>query len=140
MNSVPTNVDISQQEVQAIFNTLALASGEGFIAINGQNQIVFASPLLEAMWGYGTGELVGQPVQSLMPLRYEEAHTAGVRNFVRENKQATSGEWSQVEALHKDGSEFLIHIRIMRVQYEGHFLLAAAVCGMPDPINAHTWL
>jgi hypothetical protein len=44
-----------------------------------------------------------------------------------ENKQATSGHWSEVEALHKDGSEFLIHIRIMRVQYEERFLLAAAV-------------
>jgi hypothetical protein len=44
-----------------------------------------------------------------------------------QNKQATSGRWSEVEALHKDGSEFLIHIRIMRVQYEERFLLAAAV-------------
>src|SRR5436305_598670 len=121
MDTVSTNIDLSLEETPALLNTLAQASGDGFISINTKNQIVLASPLIDAMWGYETGELIGKPVQILMPLRYRKDHTAGVRNFVHENKQATSGHWSEVEALHKDGSEFLIHIRIMRVQYEGRF-------------------
>jgi PAS domain S-box-containing protein len=127
MDTVRTGADISLEDAQALLNTFTLASGEGFIAINTKNLIVLASPLLEAMWGYEPGELVGKPVQILMPLRYRKDHTAGVRRFVMEDKQATSGHWSEVEALHKNGSEFLIHIRIMRVQHEGRFLLAAAV-------------
>ncbi len=127
MDSIRIGAEVSLEEAQALLNTLTLASGEGFIAINTKNIIVLASPLLEAMWGYAPGELLGKPVQILMPLRYRKDHTAGVRRFVMEDKKATSGHWSEVEALHRDGTEFLIHIRIMRVQYEGRFLLAAAV-------------
>jgi PAS domain S-box-containing protein len=127
MDSIRIAADISLEETQALLNTFAQASGEGFIAINMKNLIVFASPVLEAMWGYEPGELLGRPVQILMPLHYRKDHTAGVRRFVMEDKMATSGHWSEVEALHKEGAEFPIHIRIMRVQYEGRFLLAAAV-------------
>jgi PAS domain S-box-containing protein len=118
---------IRVEEAQPILNTLVQASGEGFIVIDAQNIIILASPLLESIWGYEPGELVGKPVQTLMPHRYRADHTAGVRRFVMENRKETSGEWAEVEALHKDGTEFTIHIRFMRVQHEGRFLLAAAV-------------
>jgi hypothetical protein len=71
--------------------------------------------------------LIGQPVQILQPRRYRRDHTNGVRNFIKENKHDTSGEWSFVEALHKDGHQFPIFIRIARVQHDGRFLLAATV-------------
>lgn len=127
MESGPLVEGIRANEAEALLNTFAQASGEGFIAIDAQSIIVQASPLLETMWGYDPGELVGKPVQTLMPRRYRPDHTAGVRRFVMEDKKATSGEWSEVEALHKDGTEFTIYIRILRVQHEGRFLLAAAV-------------
>ena len=137
MDPFQINTDISLEEVRALLNTLALASGEGFISIDEKNLIVLASPMLEALWGYDSGELVGKPVQTLMPLRHRKDHTAGVRNFVHENRQMTSGDWSEVDALHKDGSEFPIHIRIMRVQHAGRFLLAAAVRNAAPYQQAH---
>ena len=118
---------IRAEEIEVLLKTFTEASGEGFIAINAHSIIVLASPLLESMWGYERGEFLGKPVQILMPRRYRADHTAGVRRFVTEDRKATSGEWSEVEALHKDGTEFPIHIRILRVQHEGPFLLAAAV-------------
>lgn len=127
LDTVQAGPQISLEETQALFNTFLQATGEGFIAIDTRNLILMASAGLEQLWGYEPGELAGKPVQILMPRRYRRDHTAGVRRFVMENKRSTSGHWSEVEALHKDGSEFLIHIRIMRVQYEDRFLLAAAV-------------
>jgi PAS domain S-box-containing protein len=118
---------IRADEAEIVLNTFALASGEGLIAIDAHSIIVLASPLLEAIWGYEPGELVGKPVQTLMPRRHRADHTAGVRRFVMEDRKATSGEWAAVDALHKDGTEFPVYIRFMRVPHEGRFLLAAAV-------------
>lgn len=115
------------EDVRAVLNTLISAAGEGLIAINTKNIIVMANEALESMWGYEPGELLGKPVQILMPLHYRKDHTLGVRNFVMENKRDTSGHWNDVEALHKKGHEFPVHIRIRRVQHEGEFLLVAAV-------------
>lgn len=118
---------IRAEEAEALLKTFAQASGEGFIAIDAQSIIVLASPLLETIWGYEPGELAGKPVQILMPRRHRPDHTAGLRRFVMEDRKATSGDWAEVDALHKDGTEFTIHIRFMRVQHEGRFLVAAAV-------------
>ncbi|MBX3084128.1 MAG: PAS domain S-box protein [Anaerolineae bacterium] len=137
MVSFQVNADISLEEVRAVLTTLALASGEGFIAIDDKNLIVLASPALEALWGYDTGTLIGKPVQTLMPLRHRKDHTAGVRRFVLEDRQTTSGHWSEVNALHRDGREFPIHLRFMRVQHEGRFLLAAAVRNAAPYQQAH---
>lgn len=125
----PVVIDNAAQlnDVQAQFDTVLRSIGEGIIAIDSRNIIVMTNAQLDQMWGYEPGELVGKPVQILMPRRYRRDHTAGVRHFIMENKQSTSGHWSDVEALRKDGTEFPIHIRISKVQTNARFLLMAAV-------------
>jgi PAS domain S-box-containing protein len=127
VDAAQTNGVVSRDEAQAVLTAAGKASGEGFISISAENIIVMASPLLEEMWGYEPGELVGKPVQTLIPPRYREYHTAGVKNFVEEDKQATAFDWAAVEGFRKDGTEFPIHIRIVRVPHQGRFLLVAAV-------------
>lgn len=127
MEQTRSDHPITHDEAEAILNTLARATGEGFIAINERSIILMANAELERMWGYAPGELIGQPVQILQPRRYRREHTNGVRNFIQEHKHDTSGGWSFVEALHKDGHEFPIFIRIAKVQHDGRFLLAATV-------------
>jgi PAS domain S-box-containing protein len=118
---------ISLEDALALLIATERASGEGFISIDAENMIVLASPLLEKMWGYEQGELVGKPVQTLIPPHYRADHTTGVQRFAAEDRKATAFNWAAVEAYRKDGTTFPIHIRIVRVADSERFLLAAAV-------------
>lgn len=114
-------------ETQSLLDTILKAAGDALVAIDERSIIQFASPELEALWGYEPGALIGKPLQILMPRHYRPQHTNGVRNFIERKAVDTSGRWNDVEALHRDGTEFPIWVRIRKVQHEGRFLLAAAI-------------
>lgn len=125
---MPTHAaDLTTTELEAIFADILRTTGEGIIGIDERSIIYLANDNLHRMWGYAPGELIGQPVQILQPRRYRRDHTNGVRTFHENNTPDTSGHWNEVEALHKQGHEFQVFIRIARVQHEGRFLLIAAV-------------
>jgi PAS domain S-box-containing protein len=118
---------LTAAEFQAVVKDILRTTGEGIIGIDEHNIIYLANENLHRMWGYEPGELIGQPVQILQPRHYRRDHTNAVRRFHENNKPDTSGHWNEVEALHKQGHEFQVFIRIARVQHEGRFLLVAAV-------------
>src|SRR5574341_422737 len=140
MDQPPERGTITDAEARAVLETALKATGEGIVAIDQKSIIVAANDTLAEMWGYTRTELIGQPIQKFMPLRYRKDHTAGVRRFVEQNKPDTSGKWNEAEALHKDGHEVPIFVRIRRVQHEGRFLLAAAIRDATHVVHLRTAL
>jgi PAS domain S-box-containing protein len=130
--AAPDTTNARLEEVQALLETVLKAAGDALVAIDERSIIQFASPELEDLWGYRPGELIGKPLQILMPRHYRPQHTNGVRNFIERDAEDTSGYWNDVEALHKDGTEFPIWVRIRKVQHNGRFLLAAAIRDASD--------
>jgi PAS domain S-box-containing protein len=136
--AVTTSEALSAAELRALLNTVGLAAGDGLVAINERSIIQFANEALHEMWGYTPGELIHRPLQILMPRHYRPEHTNGVRRFIEEGKHDTSGNWNDVEALHKDGFEFPVWIRIRKVQHEGRFMLAASIRDARPYNSIHT--
>src|SRR5688572_2072902 len=135
---VITSEALSADELRALLNTVGLAAGDALVAINERSIIQYANEALHEMWGYAPGELIHKPLQILMPRHYRPEHTNGVRRFIEEGKRDTSGAWNDVEALHRDGYEFPVWIRIRRVQHEGRFMLAASIRDARPYHNVHT--
>jgi PAS domain S-box-containing protein len=135
---VATSEALSASELRALLNTVGLAAGDALVAINERSIIQYANAALHSMWGYEPGELHGKPLQILMPRHYRPEHTNGVRRFIEEDRHDTSGAWNDVEALHKDGFEFPVWIRIRKVQHEGRFMLAASIRDARPYNDLHT--
>ncbi|MBT3558193.1 MAG: PAS domain S-box protein [Rhodospirillales bacterium] len=80
------------------------------IVIAGNNQEIRQfNQAAERLFGYSVNEVLGQPLEKLIPPRFHEAHVKHVEGFARsveEFKPMT--ERGEVSGLRKDGSEFPI--------------------------------
>jgi PAS domain S-box-containing protein len=88
--------------LEALQDAVALADGDGTITA--------ASARLEDMFGYGPGEMVGLPVESLVPAGLQKAHRRHRAAWARSPSARLMGEGMQLAGLRKDGSTFPVGI------------------------------
>jgi len=90
---------------------------DAIISIDGEQRIVFFNVAAEAMFGWRAADVIGQPVDRLMPERFRAGHRQRVRGFL--NAGVTSrkmGELQQLSGLHADGDEFPIEAAVSKVE------------------------
>jgi PAS domain S-box-containing protein len=89
-------------------------------------RVSYANPNLEAMFGYGSGELAGQLVELLMPVHYRATHLQHRHHYAQIPHMRNMG--LELIGLRKDGSEFPIEAELSYFQRNGEtFLLATIV-------------
>jgi PAS domain S-box-containing protein len=91
------------------------ALGDGVVLANSDGAIALANRRAEEMFGYAHGELVGRPVDSLIPADLRAAH-AGLRaGYLREPSARRMGERARLVGLRRDGSTFPARISLSPV-------------------------
>lgn len=91
-------------------------SSEAIIVTDDHRRILMFSVGAEAIFGYRSDEVVGQPVERLMPERFRAAHARHVAQFAAEPRQSmTMRERGQVVGRRKTGEEFLIEASLSKV-------------------------
>ncbi|MDQ3835005.1 MAG: PAS domain S-box protein, partial [Actinomycetota bacterium] len=66
----------------------------------------------ERIFGYRAEEVIGQPVTLLMPDRFRDLCTAGLRRYLETREARIIGGTTELIGLRKDGSEFLIELSL----------------------------
>ena len=90
--------------------------------------IVMVNSRTETMFGYAREELIGQPIEMLVPQRFRARHPE-LRGAFFQNPQARAmGAVRDLFGLRKNGSEFPVEIGLNPIQTdEGWFVLSAIV-------------
>lgn len=95
------------------------------IVVDRAGAIVRANRLAESTFGYSAGELIGRPVESLIPARYRHAHPRYRNGFLDETVARPMGAGRDLSGLRKDGSEFPVEVGINPVETgEGPMVLS----------------
>ena len=82
---------------------------EAVVTVDAAQRIVLFNPMAQVLFGYAADDLVGQPVDRLIPLRFRAAHRIWVEQFGRtRSNERRMGSQRQIFALHADGHEFPI--------------------------------
>jgi methyl-accepting chemotaxis protein len=104
------------------------ASPNALLAINADGNIELVNAMAEHLFGYTRQEMVGQPIEMLVPARFRPNHP-GHRNGFFANPQARRmGAGRDLFGVRKDGSEFPIEIGLSPLRTaEGMLVLAAVV-------------
>ena len=114
-------VDITEQKRAAETlqtQTRVLESmAEGVIMTNADGVILFANPAFDAMFGYQSGELLGQDVTELNYGSAEER--TRLTDNIMEQLQARGGWAGEVRNRRKDGTPFYTHARISALELAG---------------------
>lgn len=104
---VPQRIQLDEYLGQA-FNRMPVA----MIVVNQQGAITRVNQLAETTFGYDARELIGQPVETLIPERYRHNHPHFRRGFLAEATARPMGLGRDLSGLRKDGSEFPVEIGI----------------------------
>src|SRR5438093_17573 len=83
---------------------------EGIILTNKEGIIVLVNPAAELISGYKASELIGNPIEVLIPERYKPKHE-GLRNeFYKHPQNRAMGHGRDLYARKKDGSDFPVEV------------------------------
>jgi PAS domain S-box-containing protein len=119
---LPSGVDEAR-----VFRTLFAAYPDALIVADRQGFIVLANPSAAALLGYPIEELVGLPVDTLLPDAVRPLHAAYRDAFGRDPRPRPMGRQTDLVAKRKDGSEVIVEIALSPLQDQGLPLVVAAI-------------
>jgi methyl-accepting chemotaxis protein len=120
------------EERADIYREIVEAAPIGFVVIDEDGIIEQVNSQVEALFGYRREELIGQPIEMLVPPRFRANHPADRNSFFADPRSRVMGMGRNLTGLRKDGSEFLIEIGLNAIVSEGRALALAAVADISE--------
>lgn len=113
-----------EEKFKALFQ---YATG-GILLTDHRGMIVMANPAIEQLFGYQLGELLGKPVEVLIPSHLAHRHTQHREHFQQDPRPRSMGIGLDLKGLKKDGSEFPVEVSLSPFKSsEGSFVVAFLV-------------
>ncbi len=104
------------------------ASPTGMIMVDQHGAIVLINAQIERLFGYQRTELIGQPIELLVPHRYRAHHPSYRDAFFGDVKTRPMGAGRDLFGVRKDGSELPIEIGLNPLETpQGTFVLSSIV-------------
>jgi len=94
------------EEFQILFDS----APNGVMVVGDQGRIVLLNAQIESQFGYSADELVGKPVEMLVPERLRSAHLELRQTFGLNPQARAMGEGRDLYGVRKDGTEFPVEI------------------------------
>jgi PAS domain S-box-containing protein len=108
------------------FRLAVEAAPAAMIMIDQRGVILLANELMERLAGYARTELLGMPIENLVPSRLRERHAIDRTHFFADAQQRPMGAGRELYVLHKDGTEVAVEIGLSPIRTtDGVFVIAA---------------
>ncbi len=98
--------------VRTLFDSLA----EGVIIIDTTTTIVLVNTRVEELFGYQKEEIIGRPLNILIPPRFHAAHQKHLKEYFKRLRIRPMGLGRELAGCHKDGHEFPVEISLSHIE------------------------
>ena len=105
-------------------------SPDALVIINRAGTIEMVNRQTEAAFGYARSELLGQPLELLLPERLHEVHTAHREQYFSAPRTRPMGVGLQLVGQRKDGTEFPLEISLNPLLLDGSLHVIGAIRDM----------
>ena len=112
---------------EAKFRMLLDSAPDAMVVVDQHGVIVVTNAQTERLFGYPSAELLGQPVELLMPARARARHQGHRANFLLAPGMRGMGVALELLGLRKDGSEFPIEVSLSPMVFEQETLVSSAI-------------
>jgi len=92
------------------FRMLFEAAPNGVMAVDAAGCIILLNAQMEKMFGYSREELIGRPVEVLVPVSFQQRHGGLRKKFAAAPQGRPMGTGRDLVGARKDGSEFAVEI------------------------------
>ncbi|MEM7184775.1 MAG: PAS domain S-box protein, partial [Spirochaetota bacterium] len=105
--------DITERKILSDkFETLIESAPDPMVIINHNRQINLINKQTEIEFGYSREELLGKPVEVLLPHHFRERHPAFVATYFQNPAVRKMGKNRELKALRKNGKEFDVDVSL----------------------------
>jgi PAS domain S-box-containing protein len=89
---------------------------EGIILTNGAGNIVLVNPAAERLFGYESGEIIGQPIEILIPDQFKSHHHQLRDGFYKHPSNRSMGQNRDLHGRKKDGRDTPVEVSLSHYQ------------------------
>ena len=121
-------IDVSERKrIEAQYRELLEAGPDAIVGVGEDGRISLVNAQTEALFGYRREELLGQPVEMLVPQADRAAHLAHRAEYLTDPRTRPMGAGMELAGRRRDGTEFPAEISLAAIETETGVLVSAAV-------------
>lgn len=126
-------VDISSRKrLEERFRKVVESAPSAMVMVNQDGRIEMVNAQTENVFGYRRHELLGQPVEMLVPERFRSQHPQLRGGFMADPHARPMGAGRDLFGLRKDGSEFPVEIGLNPIETEEGPMVLSAIVDISD--------
>jgi len=115
------------QLVHDHFGDLLESTPDAIVLVNEAGLMVLVNAQAETVFGYTRAEMIGQPVEMLLPQRLRSHHLGHRGHFFSQPRARSMGAGLELFGLRKGGQEFPVEISLSPLQTEAGLMAMSAV-------------
>ena len=128
VGDTPTDENALPMRLSAAIVWQALEQApDAMIVCDGAGVIRHANATVESLFGHRSDDLLGQPLEVLVPKHLRRSHVADRKRFLAEPTSRPMGAGLSLTALHRDGREIPVEISLAPVVGEAHAFVVAVI-------------
>lgn len=119
-------------KAESRFRELLEAAADSIIEVDNNGSVLLCNAATEKLFGYSREELLGHPVEILIPEVSQAAHRAHVKNYWKHPISRPMGKGLTLHAQRKDGTRFPVEISLSPVGSDDGIRVTAIVRDVTD--------
>jgi len=105
----------SLRRSEALSRAFLESASESIVITDAEGRIVQVNVRTETMFGYPRDELIGRPVELLIPTRLRDRHAGHRASYMEAPRVRSMGQGLDLSGLKKDGTEFPVEVSLSYV-------------------------
>lgn len=135
-----TTASLIESAHRNYYEDLVESAPDGILVVDHHGIIMLVNRQAELLFGYPRAELMGQPVDLLVPDRARAVHPAHRAAYFSDARTRPMGAGLNLTARRKDGTEVPVDISLSPVQTEGGMVVSVAIRDITERKRAESAL